>query len=58
MIINKKHKMIYCSGGKHWLKLVEVYLPDGCENEGRVCCLKCGETVGYTWDFEWKTLHK
>jgi hypothetical protein len=34
---------------------LEVYLPDGSENEGRVCCLVCDETLGYTHDIQWRT---
>ena len=34
----------------------EVYLPDGSENEGRVCCLKCDREIGFTWDRVWVEL--
>jgi hypothetical protein len=32
----------------------DVYLSDGSENEGRVCCLKCDNILGYTSDIQWK----
>lgn len=48
---------IWCSICKKYLNIyTEIYLPDGSENEGRIKCLKCDETIGYTWDLEWKCL--
>lgn len=35
---------------KYYKLLTETYLPDGCENDGRIACLKCDATMGYTWD--------
>lgn len=32
---------------------LEVYLPDGSENEGRIKCLKCDIDIGFTWDLSW-----
>jgi hypothetical protein len=58
MFIDKKDKTIFNFRTRKWLKLIEVYLPDGCENDGRICCLKTNEILGYTWDKEWIWLHK
>jgi len=33
----------------------EIYLPDGSENEGMVCCLMCDSILGHTTDLNWKT---
>ena len=41
-------KCPYCK--KYYNLMTETYLPDGCENDGRIVCLKCDTTVGYTWD--------
>lgn len=47
----------YCVKCRRYISLyTEVYLPDGSENPGRVCCLKDGQVVGYTWDEVWKKL--
>ncbi len=44
----------FCKGYKD--PHTEVYLPDGSENEGRVCCLKCDRVLGFTWDKVWQQL--
>lgn len=56
MQINLKEKTIYCSICNKWLNQYSIYLPDGSENKGRVCCLNCDNILGYTWDKEWKLL--
>lgn len=45
---------IYCSICKKYKNPhTEIYLPDGSENEGRICCLDCNNIVGYTFDLSW-----
>jgi hypothetical protein len=43
---------IYCKQCNDWLTCYQVWLPDGAN--GRVSCLVCNNTVGYTWDNEYK----
>ena len=36
----------------------EIYLPDGSENKGKICCLDCDNVLGYTWDKSWLNFWK
>lgn len=35
---------------KYYKIMTETYLPDGCENDGRIACLVCDTTMAFTWD--------
>ena len=57
MRINSQCNKVWCEKDRAWKKKdTEIYMPDGCDKEGRICCLKCGAVLGYTHDLEWDKL--
>lgn len=50
-----KEKLIYCNICISWLRIdTDTYLLDG--EDGKVCCLRDDNVLGYTWDKEWQRM--
>lgn len=56
MLYSELLNLTYCFNCKEWIDELDIYQPDGFENEGRLCHLKCDSIVGYTWDPEWQMM--